>query len=1367
MRSKIKYSILGTTLLVMYLSGQLFAQTPNLTFNYLSSLDGLSNNSVTTVLEDSRGFIWFATKDGLNQYNGYSFKIFKKEAENRNSLPDNHILCLAEDQSDNLWMGTIQSGVARYNIIDEKFYRYYSHDNDSTSPPGKFIQKIKVDQKNGVWVATDHGLAKYDSVNDNFIRYRFPLNGGGGSFNLNIRDLFQQSDDEIIIVTDLGMFKVNINTDKISEFKIPSLPFNSAIFCEDIPLFFDRSNNLWIGSQNGLIKYNFHTNTYRKFVHNNADPKSISSLNISSIFQDNNGNIWVGTKDGGVNVFNPKTDDFTVIKTSNYKGKGLSSNGITHIYEDTQRNMWFSTQEAGISFINNNNNYFEYFSHDPFDTRSISHNTINTFYEDNSGVIWVCPDDGIMNKMVNRNEFIKYQLKAEYNSPSILGLLPNGEHKLFVTGWGVGLFEFDRVNNSFKDLMRGVEINGKPLNIYIKGVGADSKGNLWLASHHSNGIIVYSPSENKFYNDEVPGPFNPEIMKVPYSVNMIQDRKERIWIVAYTGLYMYDGEYHAFHSKSDDKNTLGSDYLYTLFEDKSGQLWVGNSNGLEKIIEHDDSIYFERMNANYPLPNNIKGILQDDRGNLWLSSNTELTQFHPETKLIKHYKINKELPSPEFFERSCFRASNGEMYFGGTCGFFRFHPDNITNEKDNFRIYFTDFMLFNKSMTVGSPNSPLKKSILETKEIELSYNQSVISFEYAALNFNPYKTIEYAYKMEGFDKDWYYAGQKQSVTYTNLPSGEYTFKVRLADGSEISKSVGSEIKLIIHPPIWRSGAAYVIYFVVFLILLYLFRLAVLYREKLENELKLEKISIKNDRETNLMKLRFFTNISHEFRTPLTLINAPLEKLLQPENKFNETQQYHLGLIQKNSERLLKMVNQLMDYRKLEAGSLVLEPSHGDIVGFCKNIWSAFGVLAEQKQIKYTFHSKFEKLEMSFDPDKLDKILSNILSNAFKFTEKYGSISVNMMKFVSDDHSKMIEISVKDSGIGISEKDLNHIFDRFYSVSPKKGGKIEGTGIGLTLAKELTELHKGNITVRSALGEGAEFIVRLPIICHYPVLQVADNKEPDNKVKLIHESNINEIDLKLDHNNKGAKPIILLVEDDDELRDFIKNELKNDYQIILARNGEEGLRKASLEIPNLVLSDVMMPVMDGFELCKTLKADERTSHLPVILLTARQSHQQQLEGFDAGADDYVFKPFSVALLKSRVHNLLNNRSKIIEKFNSGKSLSFDNENADNRDTRFIQRIIGLVLENISEENINADYIANKLLVSRSLVYLKIEAMTGQSVNEFVRNIRLKKSLRLLEQKNMTITEIATAVGFSSQSYYTRSFKKQYGVSPKGI
>jgi signal transduction histidine kinase/ligand-binding sensor domain-containing protein/DNA-binding response OmpR family regulator len=1361
-----KFSLLGAVFFVLHFSGLLLAQNPNFSFNYLSSLDGLSNNSVTAVLEDSRGFLWMATRDGLNRFNGYSFKQFKWNVDDNNTLPDNHILCLAEDKSDNLWVGTNQSGMARYNVVEERFHRYYPIENDVTSIPGKFIRKIKVDSKNGVWIGTDKGLAKYNPDSENFRRFSFPQNDGRREGTADVRDILQTSDNEIVVQCNLGLFKVNLTTNILTKFEFPQLPFNPELFKQEIPLLFDRSDNIWLGSLNGLIKYNIITHQFKHYRHSETDTKSISSNHFSSVIQDKKGNIWIGTKDGGVNLYNSRTDNFTVLKVAKNKRKGLSCNGINQIYEDSHRNLWFSTQEAGITYVNVSNSYFEYFDNDPFDDRSISHNIINTFYEDIGGMIWVCPDDGILNKMVSPNEFVKYKLKAEYEFPSILGVVPNGENKFLITGWGVGLYEFDKLNNSFKDLMKGIEINGKPLFRNIKGIGTDLKGNVWLASHHVGGLIVYSPAENKFYNEANPGPFDPDLMKVPYSVSMIQDHKKRIWIVSYAGIFMFDGHFHAYHNRPDNRSTLGSDYAYTLFEDKSGQLWVGNSSGLEKIIENKDSISFERLNTSYPFPNNIKGILQDNRGYLWLSSNSELTQFHPETKQIRHYRINKDLPNPEFFERSCLRASNGEMYFGGTSGFFRFHPDSIAKNITVEKVYFTDFLLFNKSEKVNSPNSPLKKSIFETTKIELDYDQSVIGFEYAALNFNPYKTVEYAYKMEGFDKEWYYAGEKRSVTYTNLPNGEYIFKVKLVDGTEISDAPGAEVKLIIHPPLWRTNLAYVLYIILIIGMLYLFRLAVLNREKLKNELQREKLNMENIREANFMKMRFFVNVSHEIRTPLTLIKAPLERLMQSEALLADKEsKYHLDLIEKNSDRLLKMVNQLMDYKKLEDGKLVLETSHEDIILFCKNTWAAFSTLANQKKITYTFHSQLDTKKMAFDTEKLDKILSNLLTNAFKFTQEFGQVSVIISSRISKDKPEMIEIAVKDNGIGIKEKDLGQIFDRFYSSTYMKDAKIEGTGIGLTIAKELAELHKGDILVRSKYGEGAEFIIQLPIIKHESTIQNNEVQGVDFVINTVYESSIHEIDAKIDPEVEENKPTILVVEDDKGLREFIKCVLEPNYKIILAVNGEEGLRKASLEIPNLVLSDVMMPVMDGYELCKTIKTDERTSHLPVILLTARHSQEHQLEGFDAGADDYILKPFSVAILRSRVQNLLNNRNKIIEKFKTGKSLYFEPEAVDNKDTKFIQSIIDLVLENISDENINADYIAKKLLISRSRVYLKIEAMTGQTVNEFIRNIRLKKSLRLLEQKNMTVTEVAHAVGFSSQSYYTRSFKKLYGFAPK--
>lgn len=714
------------------------------------------------------------------------------------------------------------------------------------------------------------------------------------------------------------------------------------------------------------------------------------------------------------------------------------------------------------------------------------------------------------------------------------------------------------------------------------------------------------------------------------------------------------------------------------------------------------------------------------------------------------------------------------MYFGGTSGFFRFQPDSIGENSQDIRVYITGLLLFNERQTPGGEQSPLSASIMDTRQIILNHDQNMISFEYAALNFNQYRTIEYTYRLDGFDDKWYHVGEKRSVSYTNLPPGEYTFMVKILEGNEISEKPGAEINLKIRPPFWMTGIAYTIYAIIFLALLYLFRTAILNREKLKNELKLEKINIRNVRETNLMKLRFFTNISHEFRTPLTLIKAPVDKLITSGSELgSEEQLYHLNLIQKNSERLLKMVNQLMDYRKFEAGSLVLEASEGDIIDFCRQTWGNFSFHADQKQISYIFNADPQSLLMTFDPDKMDKILSNLLSNAFKYTEKYGKISMNIgiskqIDSVGGHDQKILEIRIKDSGIGISPKDLPRIFDRFYSVTRKGPEKLAGTGIGLTLAKELTELHGGMITVHSEEREGTEFLISFPLIKN-KLKQTIEEDHMESGSSESGQKGFAEtaIDSRLDSEQSEStlKYKILLIEDDDDLRNLLDFELRQSYQTLVAKNGEAGLRKAYFDIPDLVLSDVMMPGMDGFELCRTLKSDERTSHLPVILLTARHSQEKQLEGFDAGADDYIFKPFNIDVLKARIKSLLSARQEMIDKFREGTSLYFNDEGIIDKDRQLIQSIIDIVLENITNENINAEFISEKLHISRSLIYLKIEAIARQTVNEFIRNIRLKKSVRLLSSGNMTITEIAYAVGFSSQSYYTRSFTKLYGLPPK--
>jgi signal transduction histidine kinase/ligand-binding sensor domain-containing protein/DNA-binding response OmpR family regulator len=1360
-----------TLVLFLIFEGTLFGQ--NFNFKHLSTSDGLSSNEVRAVFEDSNGFMWFATSDGLNRWDGYKFEVFKNYNNDKNSLSTNFLLCLAEDSSKNIWIGTNHGGLVKFSTTDEKFYRYTMSENDKTSLPGLVVRCIYVDSANQVWIGTHAGFAKYDRNKDCFKQFEFPDNRSGKIYD--IRAIFQLNNEELIIQSDQGFFKLKLKTEIIEKLEFYAPNLDRELFMQNNPVCFDSKGNLWIGSPTGLFKLNLKTGEFKKYESDHSGNKGINSNSYSVIFEDSKKNVWIGTENRGVNLYDSDRDEFTSYTAGSIKRNSIANNIISNIYEDKNSIVWFSTLEGGVSFFSYKNNQFEYYSHDPIDNNSISSNKIGAFYEDKNGFLWIGTGDGGLNKFSpGSRKFERYTLNNSFIAPSILDIEPKNDQSLFITGLRIGLYEFDIKTGQFSNLMKSNDINDR-LTRHINDLSRDSNGYIWMATHGKEGIMVYQPNTGHFFDVNSPGPFPKELLSIPYTVLIKEDSKKRLWIVTYLGLYMYDSMLHTYQSINNDSTTLSSNYLYLLYEDSKKNIWVGSSKGLDRLIEKGDVVNFERYSEKYSLPSNVKGILEDKEGNLWLSSNQGITKFDPNTKKSRDFRINNELENQEIAERVCFKSGDGEMYFGGTNGFVRFNPDHLKEIELPSKVTIVDFQIFNTSQKV-SGNSVLKKSIVYTDEINLNYKQAMFSFEFASLNFRKQGNIQYAYMLEGFDEKWIFTGDKRFATYTNLSPGEYMFRVKTAEGTMLSHGEGASVRVIIHPPFWRTKLAYIVYSLMLIAILYLFRRAIINRERLKNELQMEKNEINNIQEANIMKLRFFTNISHEFRTPLTLIKAPVEKLINSEDQINrEEQQYIFKLIQSNTNKLLRMVNQLLDYRKLEAGSLMLEPSEGDIVDFCRKTWAIFNLMAEQKNIRYVFQTSVDFQMMSFDADKIDKIITNLLSNAFKYTPEGGQIKLSVEKqpgiinpTVESTH--YFRICVSDTGIGIPENELNQVFDRFYTVNRKGFEKFEGTGIGLTLVKELTELHKGQIAVKSKERQGSEFEIKIPIIARETVMQ---QHEPEKKPK--HEPdkvvfNGDDIDRIIDGKplvgkHETSKRKVLIVEDDDELRMFLRNDLLDDFDVIQASNGMEGLDMAFIYNPDLVLSDIMMPYMDGVELCKKIKSDERTSHLPVILLSALHSQEKQIEVLGLGADDYIFKPFNIALLKKRIHNLLNTRFELHQKFQNSTSLKFENDSANEHDRKLVQSIIDIVVENITNEKINADFISKKILISRSMVYIKIEALTGQSVNEFIRNIRLKKSTFFLKQKDCNVTEIAYNVGFSSQSYFTRCFTKKFGKSPK--
>jgi signal transduction histidine kinase/ligand-binding sensor domain-containing protein/DNA-binding response OmpR family regulator len=1335
-----------------------------LQFNYLTSKDNLSNNYITSVLEDFKGYMWIGTSDGLNKWNGYEMEVFRFSLNDTNSIPNNFINCLAEDNEQNIWIGTTQGGLARYNLTQEKFSRYNTKEGSTSSIRNNYIRKIIVDRKQNVWVCTELGLLKYSSENDNFVKISFTTSN-------SLYDIFngyKLSNGDIIFQTSAGLFLYSITNSKFSPFHLSGLNNPGEYNFGESPLCFSSDGFLWFGTQAGLIRYNLLNNTHRLYYHNEKDEKSISSNDISFIFEDSKKNLWLGTKNGGLNLYNKYSDDFVSYKLGNLDGNGLSDNIVTTIYEDSYNNIWIGTQEGGLNIYNDRRNRYVHLRKHSSDQDGLKSNRIGAIFEDATGRIWVGSGEGWLHEFISKtNQFIPHKFQNESFSPMILGIAAKNKNELYVTGWGVGLYTFNTETSKFTEV-KGNGSNNIHVGKTIKGIGKDSNGNIWLATHLEQGLVVYNENKNEYYDANNPGNIYNSLLKITYAVSMMEDKRHRIWILSYVGLYMYDGHFHEFKNTSDP-HTLSSSYIYSICETSDSTIWVGNSNGLDKLVETKGTFQFERYSEKFNLPDNIKSIVEDNKGVLWVSSNQGVFKFNPTTNEYCNYNINKELPIQEFFERACLKSSSGEILFGGTRGLLKFFPDSLEKLRSNQKIYISDIQIFNKSQKPGLDGSPLKVSMSETDHITLSYKQSVISFEFDILNLGSSGIFEYAYIMEGFDRRWNFVGNKRFATYTNLSPGEYLFRVKPASGNTIEGNSEAKVKITITPPFWRTLGAYFFYILILVMLLYLFRRSILIREKLKNELNIEKLEIKNVSETNLMKLRFFTNISHEFRTPLTLIKGPVEELIDNDSTLQPNERlYHYKLIHKNTQKLINIVNQLIDYRKLETGSLVLESSQGDIIETCRSSWNLFKSLAEEKNIKYEFYSQVKSTIVSFDGHKLEIILSNLLSNAFKNTSSGGSIffSISIEEFDQKDTTHgIIKFTVKDSGTGIPEKDLPSIFDRFYSVSKNETVKAEGTGIGLTLVKELTELHRGTIEVNSTEAVGSEFIVRIPVNFDYSyqknLLTEVSRTEQSEKPVFVSEV----IETKISGQPTNEKLKILIVEDEKELRTFLKYEFENDFTIYEAPDGEEGLRKAIFMLPDIVISDIMMPIMDGIELCNSIKTDDRISHIPVILLTALNENDKEIEGFESGADAYVTKPFNVNVLRAQVENLLKLRRDLFEKFQKGTSLSFNEKGVDTKDKQLIQNIIEIVLANISNEKLNAEFLASKLLLSRSVIYLKIEALTGQSVNEFIRNVRLKKAIQLLQQNELTINEIGYEVGFSSHSYFTRSFSRQFGCSPK--
>jgi len=1345
-------------------------------FKHLGINEGLSQNSVFCILQDHNGLIWIGTEDGLNKYDGYGFTIYKHKNEDKTSLSHSQVNALLEDENHNLWVGT-SGGLNVMDAITGKFSRF----NLSTVHADEnrdFISSLIKDSDNNIWIGTYDGLKMYDKAHRRFISFT-PKGLASTNYSRNkVKTLFQDRQgiiwismgndllrfdpvnkqflalpsvlqlsktlkkSDIRVIREDGKGQYWFGTESEGLFKFDSkngllLNYNttnsrlSANVVRDILL---TGNSVWIGTRGGLSILNTKTEQFTNYNYNRFDPSSLSHNSVRSFLKDHDGNIWLGTFAGGINIYNPESENFTNISEQTGQKPGLNHSVVSSILLNKDGTLWVGTEGGGLNYVDRNKQIFKYFSIQQ-SQRIDQSNIVKSIAEDKDGSLWVGTYDGLVNFNARTGATQMQTLnkeKEDQNKNLEINSILVADSGLWVASNGSGLYFMDR-NHHIRSFQHVTDHSNTLSSDNLTALLSDGQ-TLWIGSQR--GLNSFNPKTNNFTRFSN-NPNNIHSISNNAVLCLFMDNSRHLWIGTQGGLNLYDQSTHKFYAITESEG-LANNVVHAIQQAPNGSLWISTNKGLSNI----------------------------SFGNL----SSHFTFAHP---IILNYTLDDGLQSNEFSDRATASDEKGELFFGGINGISSFYPDRLIRNSSKPNIIFTEFDIKDKPVNVLSDKSPLKLPINDTKQVILTYDQAFINIKFAALNYNNAVKNQYAYKLEGLtnDIDWHYVGNQRTATYTNLGAGDYIFKVKAANNDGIWNNTAKILHIKILPPPWKTWWAYCIYFIILISLLYLFYYYSYKTANLKHALDMEHKLHEKDEELLQRKLGFFTNISHEIKTPLTLIMAPLEKLINM-NEGNNKVQNQLMLMQRNGDSLIRLINQLLDFRKFESGNMKLKAIEGDVVKFAKEVVSAFEAYALDRKINLKFHTDSRHITLWFDPDKLEKILYNILSNAMKFTQHGGEVMLS----ITNEPNGFVLISIQDTGIGIPKERKIHLFEQF-SRHEDSNLNSNGSGIGLSFTKGLVELHHGQITVESKVrtmeAEGAtNFTVSLPKGSEHlseeeKAVDTADSEQINNycydrsSTKPLPSEPVNQ----QDEYDLGEKPVMLIIEDNVDVLEFIASVFEHHFTIHRTPDGLKGWNKALEVIPDIIISDVMMPEMTGTVLCGKLKSDPRTSHIPVILLTARTPLIYKIEGLETGADDYITKPFSVRILETRVYNLLDSRKKLRERFSKDIYLQPTNMAITSPDEKFLKKVMDFIDNNMEEPTLSVEEMGKEVGMSRVTLYRKIKALTNQTAIEFIRNVRLKRAAQLLEQNKLNVNEVAYMVGFIDVDYFRKCFKEQFGYTPK--
>jgi signal transduction histidine kinase/ligand-binding sensor domain-containing protein/DNA-binding response OmpR family regulator len=1339
------------TAIVIFLFINTLGHAQNRRFSFQSLKPGISHQTVQKILMDQKGFMWFGTQDGLNKFDGSNFVIYENIPGDTCSLSNNTITALYEDKNGTIWIGTT-NGLSLYNREKDNFSNIKLPNVDKTT-----VQAICADPFGNIWLGTnDYGLVQFNPQKNSFKFYNPNDSDNITISSYYVSDIVIDNQQNIWVGTSNGLDLLDNKGKILYHFK-HSTDNNSLSNNNVNTLFWDKDETLWIGTNGGGLDKLTVSNGKYFFQHyrQGSNSKGLSNNNILSVCQDKKGNLWIGPENGGLNCFDPTTETFTIYHTEDGNPNSISGNSIKALYCDRNNTVWIGTYLRGCNYIDEKSEKFELYQRNFASKNALPHNSVTGFAEAANGNIWIATDGGgvaefdLRSRKINR--IINQSPDMSWSNSYVQTILYDKNENLWVGSWNGGIDRFDKSGAKIRNYrIEGIQKIGDNK---VKYLYQDKQENIWAGTHGS-GLFIYDTKVDGFVqvNDRLGSNNSPAIA---YVTTIQQDSHDNIWIGTLYGLFLMkrnstNGFDFTKFSEGNAPNSLNSSRITVIFEDSRRNLWLGTlDNGLNLLNKKDNS-FTHFLKQDGLSGNSIKGILEDNAGNLWISTTKGISKFNPQSKRFRNYTKEDGLCSDQFQTNSCLKTKNGEFFFGGINGFNAFIPEQVKENNLIPPVYLTDFKLFNKSAQIGAKDSPLKKHIGETGKITLAYYQNSFTIDFVAINYTHSSQNQYAYILEGLENEWNNAGHTSTATYSYLKPGTYLFKVKGSNNDGAWNNSPTTLEIIILPPFWKTVWAYMLYSLALLSLLLLLIKSYTTRVKQQQQLQLDK-----------MKLDFFTNITHEIRTPLTLILSPLETLVTSATIDIEIKN-KLVLIYKNADRLFQMVNELMDFSKTESRELKILTQESDIINFTNDIFECFREQAHQKKIDYQFLSNEERMDVGFDPDKLETVFMNLLSNAFKFTPPEGKISVTVEKATLRDRNKTREyakILVADNGIGISQKFIKKVFDRFYQSPDAKGLALTGTGIGLALSKNLVKLHHGKIEVVSEPYKRTCFSVYIPLgQSHFNKNEIRST--PSDISISVPSTNIAETNI---HSPQNA-PVVLIVEDNYDLRKYIVSQLSALYNILEANDGEEGYSLAINETPDLIISDVVMPKMSGIELCAKVKENIATSHIPLILLTAKVSVDDKIDGIQTGADAYITKPFHIRILEATIKNLIDSRNKLYQKFGQ-KGFTIPKELSNNTlDHDFLAKAIRFIEEHISNEELIVKDLASHLLLSNSQTYRKLKALTGQTVPELVRSVRLKMAVKLMETGMYNISEIGFKVGFTSPAYFSRCFREQYGMPP---